>query len=760
MKKIICIILTAVILIFSAVPVFADAEPTDTATADISQNSSAFSCVFDVENNNVKIHGTINHDILVKYGDFTICIYKIPLGSTYENAINDESNRVVSNAPITIKFEYKVKANTVMDRFSQYALILSSPDGNMYLASAPKIPNISIDYQDIDDSKTGFKGIETSNVAAASNLSPATAIINIDVNALYGNASNCYLYPMGDTFAYIDKTLVSDIDAQVLSLSRSGSDIYLRFLVRADDNILSLSEADDDQASKLSIPDIYDQRTLDYICALSSFLAKRYDNTDKGYINGVVLGRKMDDVSNTNEIGDLTFDEYVQRYVIYMVSVANSMRNINPNIDIVVPISDANDYSVESDALAADFIEKITTTIEEIYTDDTIFSVMLELSGAPFGISNDTLNNKIDTSTINENAQTISVENIEIFDEFFKNLPDRFDAAPKHYSVLWETSAGVSGNALSCAYAYSYYKLFSMNNVSSFILSVLNDDKDLETQRFNEISNIFRYINTKDTFRVTSNLLEYFGVNNWSEILPVNSSDRYAVNEYFSLSVFNEVPKNALGSFNYFDFSSSVSISNWKNGINIKTLKNEYSSLGGKALHITSSHLTCGEYLEFYHVYDNAESFKYTPCIALDITFDTLKNQYAIFEVNVMFGNDNSIAYASKAFTSGKNGTIILDMEEFNDQNSVEYLKISIRPITDIDEPVSLWLNSLTGYSYDYDNTELDELIKLERLKAQSDNDAEQSSSATYKTLWTALAIGVTIISIGIGLFVVFKKDE
>ena len=87
-------------------------------------------------------------------------------------------------------------------------------------------------------------------------------------------------------------------------------------------------------------------------------------------------------------------------------------------------------------------------------------------------------------------------------------------------------------------------------------------------------------------------------------------------------------------------------------------------------------------------------------------------------------------------------------------------MKISIRPITDIDEPVSLWLNSLTGYSEDYDNNELADLIKLERLNAQSDNDSEQSSSATYKTLWTVLAIGVTVIAIGIGLFVVFKKDE
>ena len=239
MKKIISVFMLMVMLSLSIMPVFADVVAVDTENVDISQNSSNFYCEFNSEKNIIEISGTINHDILVKYGNYTICIYKIPFNTTYETAIKNIDNQVISHAPISIKFEYVVQISAIEDRFAKYALVLSSPTGDTYLASHMKMPAVYGGVAENID-KSGFKGIETDNIAHASNHLPGTAIVTVDLDSLYGNASNCYLYPMGDTFAYIDKGVISDLDSQIMTLSQTGSNIYLRFLVLAKGNINSL----------------------------------------------------------------------------------------------------------------------------------------------------------------------------------------------------------------------------------------------------------------------------------------------------------------------------------------------------------------------------------------------------------------------------------------------------------------------------------------------------------------------------------------
>ena len=757
MKKIISIILITVILTAFAIPTCADDE------VDISEDSSNFSCTFDAQNNVIAIKGIIKHDVLVKYGDYTICIYKIPFNSTYQEAIKNTDNRVISNAPISIKFEYAIPVSAVEDRFASYALVLSSHFGNTYLASEMKIPSVENGYEYGGRSASAFKGIETNNIAQASNLSAGTAIIDVDLDSLYGNASNCYLYPMGDTFAYIDKAVISELDSEIMTLSQSKTRIYLRFLVLSEGSITAISHDIGDTEASYTIPDIYNHETLDFICATSAFLAERYDGEELGYINGVVLGTKADNVESVNYVGDISFDEYIERYTTYMLAVANSMRSFNPDLDIVVPISDANDYSSDaenrSDALCTELVEGIINYLASYFSEKPMFSLMLEIEKAPFNISNATLNNIIDTSPAKEHKKIINIENLEEFIGYFKTLSNRFDNAPQNYSVLWNVPNELSGNALSCAYSYSYYKLFSIDNkLSSFIVSFVNS-ADSENQRLDQISNIFREIDTENTFEVTDNILKYFGVTSWSKLLNVNSASSYAAGAYYEMELLNALPDDANGSFEYFDFSSASNISNWKNGVNTKNIKNEYSSGGVRALHINSRSIGRGASFETYYLYDSPESFAYTPYLVFDLNLDTSKNANEIFEVSVIIGNENATARASKAFAAGEGGQIILDIGNFSENNKAQYLKISIRALTDDAESVSVWLNSIKGYSVDYDDDELESVIKAERLRLQGDNE-DSAKVKTGISATTVIWIVVVIVTLGIGIFVALRKED
>ena len=382
---------------------------------------------------------------------------------------------------------------------------------------------------------------------------------------------------------------------------------------------------------------------------------------------------------------------------------------------------------------------------------------MLEIEDAPFGISNATLDRIIDTSTLKEEYDRISVENIETFANYFSRLSDRFENAPQSYSILWKMPQDLSGNALSCAYAYSYYKLFDMDSLSSFIISFADDHSDGEC-RFDELSNIFRYIDTEDTFEVTDNLLKYFGVVSWSKILRTKSASAYAARTYYEVELLDTLPKDVKGSFDYFNFSSSTSMNNWKNGVNTKSAKAEYSANGVRALHVHSHELKRGDTFEIYYTYDTVENFSYTPYLVFDMNIDALETD-AVFEVSIMLGNGDVVTHASKAFTSGEHGQMILDIYEFNEENNAQYLKISIRALTDDSESVSIWLNSIKGYSTEYDDEDLEGVIEMERLrtKGESDTADERGMGATVVTI---VLVIITIVAVGIVLFVLFKKED
>ena len=762
MKKLTAFIIVLAIIASLSVTVFAHQEE----TVDISQNSSSFSCTFNPENNTVELRGTINHDVLVKYGSYTICIYKIGLGSTYDDAIKDPDNRVISHAAISIRFDFAVPVTDITDRFAKYALVLSSPEGNTYLASYLKVPKVDSDLEYDNADRSSFKGIAVSDIASASNLYPGTAVVDIDLSSLYGNASNCYLYPMGDTFAYIDKGVISRLDAQITALSKAGSDINLRFLLSASSNILTSLDLDDEESAaaekKYTVPNVYDPQVLEFICAASAFLAERYTEDGESAINGVILGTKVDDITGTNQYDSESFEEYTEKYVTYMLAVANSMRAVAPKIDVIMPISDANDYSgLESNesAKGADMLERAVQIINETLTDDPIFSVMLEIEKVPFGISNATLNKIINTYTDEAYQSVISVENIDEFQTFFEELSDKYDAAPLSYSVLWTAPKDLSGNALSCAYVYSYYKLFNLNSISGFLLA-FDGESDIESQKLYEISNIFRYIDTNDTFSVTKNLLTYFGLTDWSQIIHVKSANKYSFHGYHELEIPNGLPDTVLGAFDYVNFSSSSSIGHWKLGINTKSLKNDYSSKGEKGLHVTSDKLGIGEPFEFYYVYDNVESFVHTPFIELSLSFEDEYIDGTDFEITVVIGGNDSIAYATKPFKASGEGSMILNIGDFGQKDSVEYIKISVRPLSEIDKEISVWINGIRGYSEEHDDKDLASLIKLERLRAQENADESEDGTINYQKIFTVIGVVIASLAIGVILFIIFKKEE
>jgi hypothetical protein len=128
-----------------------------------------------------------------------------------------------------------------------------------------------------------------------------------------------------------------------------------------------------------------------------------------------------------------------------------------------------------------------------------------------------------------------------------------------------------------------------------------------------------------------------------------------------------------------------------------------------------------------------------------------MESKSVYFEVIMILGNNESIAYASSSIKSGESKQIILDASNFNAENNAEYLKISIRPLNDVDESVSMWFNGLHGHSVQYTYEELFENIKNYRLSADAAAEVSNVSKDIRSNIFTAIGISIAVISIGIG---------
>ena len=87
--------------------------------------------------------------------------------------------------------------------------------------------------------------------------------------------------------------------------------------------------------------------TMALISAFSSFLAERYVSYKSGQIEGLVIGASIDR-SDGNYCGGLSPDQYAEEYAFYTVLISQSAFVHNPDLDIIIPFSDANGYEGEN----------------------------------------------------------------------------------------------------------------------------------------------------------------------------------------------------------------------------------------------------------------------------------------------------------------------------------------------------------------------------------------------------------------------------
>jgi len=753
MKRILGLLLAVVMLVLSVsvalgpLVVSADSTDIDTETS-FPFDSVDFSCHFDEETSKIHVDGVIRHDVFVTHNDYTIQIYAIPPGADAKTVINDPTNMSVAGSNIAIKFEFVLDAKDVLLRYSRYCVVLRSPEGEQILCSEPKFAEVATAFVANSGDRSAYKGIATSEVSVASHAGAGRVIIPVYFDRLISATSNGYVYGMDGENLYFDKSYVQEMDIKIRSATAVGTQVYLQYFLFSEYvNVL---------------PDTYDTEILRKIEAITTFLCERYENFQSGVFSGIVVGKAIDR-SIPMYADEAAVTEYAEKYARYVIAVANTARRIHPSMDIVLPFSSANTYAEETVADVRSpsfFLECVLSILDRGFTNRFSCTAMIESDTVPLSYPDGWESGKAPLSSV-EDDTALHAGNIEKYAQYLNRLRTRFESTPEGFMFVWQVPNSLNGNALCAAYAYSYFRLISESQLTSFVVSFVDSERVGHTTGFSDISHLYTYIDTAESASVTKNLLSYFAIDSWGAISSSSYEGSYTLRTLYRTVPTASLPSDIKGSFAYFDFSTSVNLNTWFAGNACRGIRLNYLGSGTKALQMDMT-ATDGAYAEAFCLYEYPENFVYTPYVAFRVAVEEKEENAssALYEISITSGTGRTSIVASTSLHAGEMETIVLDLSDYVKDHMSNYWRISVRPLDGDHHEYSLWISDIVGYSTEYSQTALEELIHAERLRIRNLDNTADDDNGSRETFWMIVGIVGVVAMIGIGVFILLRMND
>ncbi len=756
MKRFLSFLLVVLIMLNSlgVVSLAADSTsaPTEDKYASDGDIGEISSCLYHYDTKKVSVSGSVDHDVMVTHDDYRIALYSVPNGKTLGDVIDIKGSKPLASAAISVKFDFLVDAKSNVERFSKYAVVIYNDKGDIRLIEEPKYPSVKSDYEYKAGDKSYYKGVSTELTSNATDARSDTSIIPVYLEKLLSNGSAGYVYPLQGTYIYFDKDYIGQLDARVRSISAIGGRVYLQFLLSHGTDC-GLEVIEGESTDKYDMPNMSSEQTVNLISAFASFLCDRYSSESAGKIYGLILGRGVDGYSGK-------IDAYAENYSHYMLVAGTVARSYISELDVVVPLSDKNSYSQQTDTTETTMLDIICKFFDESVANLFAFSTLVETESVPYGISDETIKSG---SFAVGGYDGINADNANVFSNYLQILDKKYRNSPDSFIFVWSVPRGISGNVLTCAYAYTYFKLLSNDAISTFAVSFSDAESLSDYRLYPEISNIFKYIDTRESFNVTADQLKLLRAGNWYAVIDGMYSGRLDRSRILKLRELSAVPENIMGSYAYYDFSYYTNLSLWFKGNSCDSLKIDYNDISGRSLeaHFDGEVRSASEYSEIFCSYDYPENLVFTPYISFNLSLENdSENKNSLYEIKLVLGSGKNTAEVSRICRGYEAVDLMVDISEFSEISMVDYIKIGVRCLTSDEDGFSLYLASIKGFSDKYSSEELERLISDERLRIRDMLEDDGETAGVVNTVLIVAGVAVVIVVIGIGVFMCFKREE
>ena len=753
MKRTVAIFLTVIMTFFYILPMNVYADETEKLEVEKASNVVTYSCEYNSKMSVIKINGTMSHDAMIKYKGYSLVIYRLSFGQTIEEVINDPAQKPIASSDMSLKFQFSFEIDSLIEKYSKYAVLLRAPDGSLILTDNPQHVTVDEEQSSVKRKDYNFKGVLCEYGNYGFNTVPGTVIIPIMLDEPVSNIPKGYLYQNHFSQYYFNADYIDALDAKINSANAFGGRVYLQFLLPS--SVAEGGFEGCDTSAEYLLPCVYSDDMLSYLDALTSFIAERYNGKQNGVISGIIVGKQIDVYEKYNNCGTVEFDRYAEYYFDYLSVVSIASHSYNSAIDIVVPFSSQNSYTKaknEPQGFApSDLLEAIADRCDLYRTDDFNFITLLENESTPVLV--DQGGNVI----INAESTVIGADNIQIYEDYLKKNSSKYSHMPERYMYVWSVEPTLMGNELAISYAYMYYKLCgTQNTMDSFTVSFENNCN------FTDIKNIIRHIDDKETVNYTKTALSYFGISDWTKLIPDFNVD-YVISHAYSFSeAIDDAETEYKGEHSYIEISDISTLANWKRGnFCEKMYISQHNVLGYVIKADFPSADASDVHGEIYYRYDKSESFLFTPFLTFTLMAENSSNPNAVYEVGVSLISDNNNCIETKySLRANELTQFCLNIGTFTINNKIKSIKITARELLGNDDDFSLLVKSVVGKSQEYTTREIESKIFEERINAMTQNDSQSKEEQDTMNYGIILAVILAVLGIGFGVLVSFRKDS
>lgn len=535
-------------------------------------------------------------------------------------------------------------------------------------------------------SKKGLH-IKPTMISDAEDLGIKHAAVNICLDTFIAtsgqkNSSSAYPYTYQGRQYWFLKSGCNEVDRQTKELARSNVIVSGILLLRQyrGGKVLVPPNARNTGKNYYGI-NTMDQEGLETLEALMHFLGDRYMNSNGKYgtIVNWIVGNEVNNYNDYNYMGKLSFNEYIDAYTRSFRVVSMALRSV---------------YSKARVYISLDHLWNILQPHGKCYTSKSTldaFAKRLKQEGDinwnlafhPYPSPLTDPNFWNDNVTNSDSTKQVTMKNLSYLTNYVSSHFRSDVRILLSEQGFTSVSYGTTNETLqAAAWAYAYYITEFNDKVDAFIMNRHVDHKQETSQglylgvwtnkkgnleyadKKKQIWNVFKYIDSSGSKKVSQFALKSIGIKNWSSVIPGFSWKKFSsMGSYTSGKgiVFKTVAKSK-------NITNSV-----KNGYNA-TVKKSGRKTTVKVHTSINPNLYVGADWRFSKKL-NFTSRKYFTC-KLNIT--GMKEKYA--HVRIRFFHGNSVYESSAKVKGGGTRAVSVNLSKWAYRGSVNKIQIWVRP--------------------------------------------------------------------------------
>ncbi len=691
---------------------------------------------YDLETGLAEFVGSISYETTLENPDGEVVLYRLEQDETIDD-ISFVHSRVASS-PMTLSFKFSWEIKDTSDICSRYFVAILTKN-NKIIPLTPETylkDKVKNDFVDEEKNANAFKGIETTLYAGAAENGTSVAFVDIYLNRLENKRGDGYQYVLDEGKEYyFDRFYVAELDAVMKSYSLSGTSVYLRFLVDSYDGSLGyIKNIENANASKYFAVNPCSDEIIDNIYACSDFVVSRYSGEEFGSLEGVVLGRSLNNANMYNYCDVMPMSDYADMLARFYSIVRKTLDKNNAELEILLPMSDASvgvnvviDPCLRDKHYPSDLLSKsVVGAINNYGLDVSRLYFVLESENIPSCIK----------ETEGDSGDFIGADNCHMFVETIKALSNEYEGLPADITFCWFPNAEISYYELLASYMYNYNVLACSSGIRNYIISIFErieeytsgtESSVVEKNLFSLIKNTYKYADTYNNENVSVTALAATGKKSWNEVVKDYALEKTVKRNLSEQEAEYIIPDNVKGTYEMWNFATVNGSNGWNqyNGCSSLSIYTPSEGIPRSLVATFDSDLMIlngSDYGSIVYKPSEVLLVKNISNISFKLTVPTFSD-----EINVEEMFEVKITVCSGDVTEETTGVIKSNVEtdiysNISNINEIEYIKIGLRSLDGKDlSDVKMCLNSVSIHSIVYNDRELEDIVVSGELTGDDD---------------------------------------